>query len=53
MHNQVRSIMGSLKLVGEGKWTKDDLLAALEAKDRRRCGTVAPACGLYLARVDY
>ena len=53
MHNQVRSIMGSLKLVGEGKWSTGDLVAALEARNRTRCGTVAPACGLYLAQVDY
>jgi len=53
MHNQVRSIMGSLKLVGDGKWQKSDLLEALAAKDRKRCGTVAPACGLYLYKVDY
>ena len=53
LHNQVRSMVGSLKLVGEGKWTADDLRAALEAKDRAACGPVAPARGLYLMRVDY
>lgn len=53
LHNQVRSIVGSLKLVGEGKWTKDDLRAALEARDRTACGPVAPASGLYLMAVDY
>jgi tRNA pseudouridine38-40 synthase len=53
LHNQVRSMAGSLKLVGEGKWNIDDLAEALAARDRRRCGPVAPACGLYLARVDY
>jgi tRNA pseudouridine38-40 synthase len=53
LHNQVRSMVGSLKLVGEGKWTKADLRAALDARDRTACGTVAPAAGLYLARVDY
>ena len=53
MHNQVRSIMGSLKLVGEGKWRVEDLADALKAKDRTRCGTVAPACGLYLYKVEY
>jgi tRNA pseudouridine38-40 synthase len=53
LHHQVRSIVGSLKLVGEGKWTPLDLRAALEACDRRRCGALAPACGLYLVRVDY
>jgi len=53
LHHQVRSIAGTLKHVGEGKWTPDDLRAALEAKDRTRCGAVAPASGLYLIRVDY
>jgi tRNA pseudouridine38-40 synthase len=53
LHNQVRSMVGSLKLVGEGRWTKTDLEAALEARDRAACGPVAPACGLYLAKVDY
>ena len=53
LHNQVRSMVGSLKLVGEGKWTARDLKQALEARDRAACGPVAPACGLYLAKVDY
>jgi tRNA pseudouridine38-40 synthase len=53
LHNQVRSMVGSLKLVGEGKWTKADLQAALEACDRAACGPVAPAHGLYLVKVDY
>ena len=46
-------MVGSLKLVGEGKWTSLDLARALAAKDRSECGAVAPAAGLYLARVDY
>jgi tRNA pseudouridine38-40 synthase len=53
LHNQVRSMVGSLKLVGEGKWRPDDLKAALDARDRTACGPVAAACGLYLERVDY
>jgi tRNA pseudouridine38-40 synthase len=53
LHNQVRSMVGSLKLVGEGKWTAADLKRALDARDRGACGPVAPACGLYLAKVDY
>jgi len=53
MHNQVRSMVGSLKLVGEGKWSAEDLTAALEARDRSRCGPVTPPSGLYLVRVDY
>jgi tRNA pseudouridine38-40 synthase len=53
LHNQVRSMVGSLKLVGEGKWRGRDLKAALEARDRARCGPVSPPDGLYLLRVDY
>ena len=53
LHNQVRSIVGSLKRVGEGKWQPRDLKRALDAKDRAACGPVAPPEGLYLARVDY
>jgi tRNA pseudouridine38-40 synthase len=53
LHNQVRSMVGSLKLVGDGKWQVEDLRGALEARDRARCGMVAPAAGLYLTRVDY
>src|SRR5579863_7553137 len=53
LHHQVRSIVGSLKLVGEGKWRPGDVAAALEARDRARCGPVAPSEGLYLVRVDY
>ena len=46
-------MVGTLKLVGEGKWSADDVSAALEARDRRRGGPTAPACGLYLAEVLY
>jgi tRNA pseudouridine38-40 synthase len=53
LHNQVRSMVGSLKLVGEGRWAAVDLRAALTARDRSACGPVAPPEGLYLARVDY
>jgi tRNA pseudouridine38-40 synthase len=53
LHNQVRCMVGSLKLVGEGKWSAEDLKAALAARDRARCGPVAPAHGLYLVKVDY
>jgi tRNA pseudouridine38-40 synthase len=53
LHHQVRSMVGSLKLVGEGKWRPRDLADALAAKDRTRCGPVAPSDGLYLVRVDY
>lgn len=53
LHNQVRSMVGSLVAVGEGKWTADDLAGALVARDRAACGQVAPPDGLYLMRVDY
>lgn len=53
LHHQVRSMVGSLKHVGEGKWTAHDLEAALVARDRAACGVIAPAAGLYLVRVDY
>jgi len=53
LHNQVRSIVGSLKYVGEGKWRPREVEAALKAADRARCGPVAPPDGLYLTAVDY
>jgi len=53
LHNQVRSMVGSLVTVGEGKWSADDLKRALEARDRTACGQVAPPDGLYLMQVDY
>jgi tRNA pseudouridine38-40 synthase len=53
LHNQVRSMVGSLVEVGRGKWSAHDLSRALEARDRAACGPVAPAEGLYLVRVDY
>jgi tRNA pseudouridine38-40 synthase len=53
LHNQVRSVVGSLVLVGDGKWSGDDLTRALAARDRTACGQVAPPDGLYLMRVDY
>ncbi|MDO9223566.1 MAG: tRNA pseudouridine(38-40) synthase TruA [Caulobacter sp.] len=53
LHRQVRSMAGSLAEVGLGRWTKADLAAALEAKDRRACGTVAPPDGLYFTGVGY
>lgn len=53
LHSQVRSMVGSLKLVGEGKWHPRDFRAALDAAERARCGPLAPPDGLYLTTVDY
>jgi len=53
LHNQVRSMVGSLVVVGDGKWQAADLVRALEARDRTACGPVAPPDGLYLVKVDY
>lgn len=53
LHNQVRSMVGSLKRVGSGHWTEADLVDALEARDRQRCAAIAPPHGLYLIGVLY
>lgn len=53
LHNQVRSMVGSLVEVGRGRWTPDDAAAALAARDRAACGPVAPPEGLYLEAVIY
>ena len=53
LHHQVRNMVGTLKLVGEGKWTKADMQAALDARDRARGGPTAPPEGLYLMEVGY
>ncbi len=53
LHRQVRSMTGTLAEVGVGRWTAADVGAALEAKDRKACGPVAPADGLCLVAVEY
>ena len=53
LHNQVRSMVGSLRRVGSGDWSKADLVGVLEARDRTRCAALAPPHGLYLTGVDY
>ena len=53
LHHQVRNIVGTLKLVGEGKWDRTDILSALAARDRSAAGPTAPATGLYLMAVIY
>jgi tRNA pseudouridine38-40 synthase len=53
LHTQVRSMVGALALVGEGRWSVDDVSIALAKRDRAACAPVAPPDGLYLAGVDY
>jgi tRNA pseudouridine38-40 synthase len=53
LHHQVRSMVGSLVFVGEGKWSADTLAAALAARDRSACAPVAPPEGLYLVAIEY
>jgi tRNA pseudouridine38-40 synthase len=53
LHNQIRSFVGSLERVGAGKWRPADIAEALAARDRARCGPVAPPGGLYLSHVGY
>ena len=53
LYHQVRNMVGTLKCVGDGKFTPDDVKKILEAKDRAVAGPTAPACGLYLSKVMY
>ncbi|MBT4880856.1 MAG: tRNA pseudouridine(38-40) synthase TruA [Alphaproteobacteria bacterium] len=53
LHHQVRNLVGTLRLVGEGKWSVADVKEALAQKDRAKGGPTAPAQGLYLLRVEY
>ena len=53
LHHQVRSMVGTLAKAGSGRWSVADVRAALEARDRTRCGPMAPPAGLYLVGVDY
>lgn len=53
LHHQVRSMVGSLVLVGEGRWTRADLVASLEARDRQALGRNAPPDGLYFVGATY
>jgi tRNA pseudouridine38-40 synthase len=52
LHNQIRILAGTLRQVGEGKWSADDVRRALEARDRAAAGPTAPPEGLYQTRVD-
>ena len=53
LHRQVRNMVGTLERVGAGRWSADDVTAALEARDRAAAGPTAPAGGLYLKAVSY
>ena len=53
LHHQVRNMAGTLRLVGEGRWTVDDVIAARDARDRAAGGPTAPATGLCLMHVRY
>ncbi|MGI9418887.1 MAG: tRNA pseudouridine(38-40) synthase TruA [Geminicoccaceae bacterium] len=53
LHHQVRNIVGTLKMIGDGKWPVDQMETILEAKSRAAAGPTAPADGLYLTGVDY
>ncbi|HEX2479750.1 MAG TPA: tRNA pseudouridine(38-40) synthase TruA [Geminicoccaceae bacterium] len=53
LHHQVRNMVGTLKLIGEGRFPVSHVEAVLAARDRAAAGPTAPACGLYLIRVDY
>jgi len=53
LHHQVRNMVGTLSLVGKGKWSVSDVKNALEARDRRAGGPTCPPEGLYLTGVDY
>jgi tRNA pseudouridine38-40 synthase len=53
LHHQVRNMVGTLRLVGEGKWSAGDVKKALDARDRAAAGPTAPAEGLYLVAVKY
>lgn len=53
LYHQVRNIVGTLTLIGCGKWTENDFLEAFQAKDRTKSGQTAPACGLYFVETKY
>ena len=53
LHHQVRIMVGTLKLIGEGKWNKDNLIRIRESRQRKSAGPTAPAHGLYLVDVSY
>ena len=53
LQQQVRSMVGCIKYLGEGKWELDEFKKAFESKNRLRCAPPAPSCGLYLTKINY
>jgi tRNA pseudouridine38-40 synthase len=53
LQQQVRSMVGCLKFLGEGKWTLNDFKNSFKSKNRKKCAAPAPACGLYLRKILY
>jgi len=53
LQQQVRSMVGCLKYLGEAKWNLNDFIKSFKSKNRLKCAPPAPACGLYLAKVEY
>ena len=53
LQQQVRSMVGCLKYLGEAKWNLKDFIKSFKSKNRLKCAPPAPACGLYLAKVEY
>jgi len=53
LQQQVRSMVGCIKYLGEGKWNLDTFKNSFKSKNRTKCAPPAPACGLYLAKIKY
>ena len=53
LQQQVRSMVGCIKYLGEGKWSIDDFKKSFKSKNRLKCAPPAPACGLYLSKIKY
>ena len=53
LQQQVRSMVGCIKYLGDGKWKLDDFKKSFKSKSRFKCAPPAPACGLYLAKIKY
>ena len=53
LQQQVRSMVGCLKYLGESKWNLKDFIKSFKSKNRLKCAPPAPACGLYLVKIEY